>query len=92
MSWIITEDHLDLGPDFPSRVGVESLHPPELNGGAPIRFKLYDDDGELYYSGICDPAALDEDESADSLYACLQWAMGDAGATDLRISGKSVFA
>ena len=56
--WIIDEDHLfdpkedgasDKGVMGPSRITPEITT--QLNKGEGMPFRMYDDDGELYYSG-----------------------------------------
>lgn len=50
-------------------------------------FRLYDDDGNLYYEGLC----LDlDDQEGDSAFQPLDWAMNDAGCTrmDYRKKGQ----
>lgn len=86
MSWVITEDHLDSG--FPhSRVGTgrEDINQPiqsnlkESIVTDPIKIKLFDDDGELYYEGIISREWFNKDE----LYCFdpLHFAANDAGCT-----------
>jgi hypothetical protein len=51
-------------------------------------FRLYDDDNELYYEGLC----LNLDDQPDSsAFEPLDWAMGDAGCVrmDYRKKGDS---
>lgn len=94
MTWIVTHDHLDDGSDgIPSRVGVgqwDGDTPPPLDS-LPLRCKLYDDDGELYYTIAYDQSADDNDEDWGGLYQAYQWGMSDAGTTDLRVDGKPVY-
>lgn len=51
-------------------------------------FRLYDDDGELYYEGVC--LNLD-DAPEDGAFEPLDWAMNDAGCTrmDYRKKGET---
>jgi hypothetical protein len=50
-------------------------------------FRLYDDDGELYYEGLC----LDLDnQDGDSAFQPLDWAMGDVGCTEMRHRKRGV--
>jgi hypothetical protein len=51
-------------------------------------FRLYDDDGELYYSGVC--LKLDQ-MSGDSAFEPLDWARADAGCErmDYRKKGET---
>lgn len=55
--WIITEDHLDFSDDQsevgtigPSNISDEMME--SLKNGEGKPFRLYDDDRELYYSGL----------------------------------------
>lgn len=79
MQWIITKDHIgDL--DEKTRVGYGNYKGEPNN--LSIRFKLYDDDGELCYEGRCS----EED------FAPLDWAMNDAGCTEMKTSkGRAAF-
>lgn len=43
-----------------------------------FEFRLFDDDGELYYEGLCKDLENQDEQSA---FAPLDWAMNDAGAT-----------
>lgn len=68
MKWVITKNHLDGKNGFGNFKGDPST--------LPVRFKLYDDDGELYYEG----RASEED------FAPLDWAMAYAGCTIMKTS------
>jgi hypothetical protein len=59
--------------------------------GDVVSFRLYDDDGELYYTGEIDREAHDnaEDGAVGSLYEALQWGAYYAGCTDLRTRSES---
>src|SRR5262245_28776031 len=81
--WEITEDKISEG-EFPSRVGTAD--------GAVLdtdtyEFRLYDDDGILYYVGRANPPAYwaGEDMEDGSLIKAWKWGEYDAGAIDLRI-------
>lgn len=52
-----------------------------------FEFRLFDDDGEHYYSGVCRDLDL---QSAGPAFAPLDWAMNDAGCTrmDYRKKGE----
>jgi len=73
--WEITEDHINVGEDDKyNRKGVQG--PRGFVDGIPMpfKFKMFDDDGELYYEGVCseeDHAPLDD------------FGMPDAGATEI---------
>lgn len=85
MGAIILTDHLAkdscLGPEF-DRTNMKWYG--GLTGSDVVRFKMLDDDGEVYYSGRMDRATyeMDEDEHG-SAYNLLQWGMADAGTTDI---------
>ncbi len=70
-------------PSTPQAVLLEALDTP----GRGHRFRLYDDDGTLYYSGIAACNAEDEG-SEDVCYAPLgDFGCGYAGATEVRWDG-----
>lgn len=83
-AWKITEDKISDG-DLPTRVGwgQGTLSPDDVT----YEFKLYDDDGEHYYSGVCNAESYGyaDDGRDGSLYNAWRWAETDAGATDLRM-------
>jgi hypothetical protein len=79
--WTITKDHIATGADKP-RVGFGSYKGADAAADLPIRFKLYDDDGELYYEGRM--ATLDCD--GDAAFAPLDWATADAGCTEMQVA------
>lgn len=87
MFWKITKDHLG---DEPQAVGKGNGTPTEMKKSELITFKLYDDDGELYYSGVCDAEAYDDDDDPAGLYGALQWGAWNAGCTDLRLKLEDV--
>lgn len=86
-AWLITWDGVTPGmEDMTSRagrVGEGTLTTDEEH----YTFKLYDDDGEHYYSGKFNAEAylIGDDESEGALINAWQWGMYDAGTTDLRI-------
>ncbi|TSP14045.1 hypothetical protein [Cupriavidus campinensis] len=47
----------------------------ELRKQMPFAFRLYDDDGELYYEG------LSSDRDSETAFQPLDWAMADSGCT-----------
>ena len=61
MSWIITYDHIDERPRLFGAFG-------KLDG-LKYAFRLYDDDGELYYSGFSDDR--DSEAGFDPLDYCM---------------------
>lgn len=72
--FLVTFDHLD---------GCEMIL--EGHGFNPetadTAFRLYDDDGILYYSGI-----LTDDEFGDAQILALIWGRQDAGCTTIKVS------
>lgn len=77
--WIITKDHLnEVGSEY-NRVDVRShqfvTETRIRETGKLERFRLSDDDGEVYFEGV---RTADDD-------GCLDWAMADAGCTQLEI-------
>ena len=81
MYWKVKKDHL--ADEVSDRTGHTVGRP---DGGKLYTAKLYDDDGELYYTVLFDQEAWSDDDNPHGLYGCLHWAMRDAGATDLRVS------
>lgn len=83
MSWKIDRDYLADAPEQ-SDVGRG-----QYDEGAPApmsyRFRLLDDDGEVYYGGRYDAAALDDDEAYGGLYQALKWGASNAGCADLQV-------
>lgn len=88
--WVITKDHFydaddNLGGD---RRGMGNLRHVKALVGAdreqkaqwgeanlPFQFRLYDDDGELYYEGRCN------DRESEKAFFPLDWASFDSGCT-----------
>lgn len=70
----LTQTHLaDL--DKPRRFGKGRGHD---NDGT--RFRLFDDDGNLYWEGV-----MWDDGSESQAFAPLNWAMGDSGCTTMKL-------
>jgi hypothetical protein len=61
MAWKIDRDYLADGGIIESEVGTQSLGP-ELEGKT-YRFRLLDDDNEVYYGGVVDKNAVDKEDS-----------------------------
>lgn len=79
--WVIQHDHL--ARDFAgldSRVGKYDNEPSLPNEGEEVAFLLFDDDGELYYSGW-----LNDDPDCANQSAALKWAAADAGCTTIKV-------
>lgn len=73
LNWADGENHLDVY----KKVCVQSVdHKDELDSTLTERFRLYDDDGNLYYEG-----RSDDSSSFDPLD---DYGMPNAGAVDIR--------
>jgi hypothetical protein len=82
-AWKITHDLITEGvSDLPSRVGT--AQGTFSNGETRYEFRLFDDDGEHYYSGECNEAAYWA-EGEGSLMQAWQWGEYDAGAVHCRV-------
>lgn len=93
MRWVITKDHTeppdtagamnDVGWGQDDRGALVRLDIAMARVRARdsdmVPFKLYDDDGELYYEG----ASRDLGEEEERAFAPLDWAMRNAGCTRL---------
>lgn len=76
--WTITKDHLERpGSEF-NRAETEKA------ADHVIPFKLYDDDGNLYYEGYMSEKLY---EAGEAIFEPLDWAMADAGCTELKVNG-----
>lgn len=96
MAWIIVRDHLyESDPHLYQRreIGTQQEQPVPTGPAALQRvlehtFKLYDDDGILYYTGRCDEWAIDNDLAYGGLYQAYKWGESNAGTTDLKLLDK----
>lgn len=86
--WIITRDYIawDGEPEGTNLNAKGVVGPRTYNGATdttalPIKFKLYDDDGELYYDGRMNEDAMAEFGEGDPLYC---FGLPNAGATTLK--------
>jgi hypothetical protein len=87
MAWKIDRDYLKENEEE-GNVGRESVKP--LSDAPRYRFRLRDDDGEVYYGGWFDMADDDEgDDWESSPYGCWSWGMWDSGATDFQIRAEA---
>ena len=78
MYWEITKDLLAAELDCASRAGYSrGKVPPET--ATPQRFRLLDDDGEVYYEGIL----IDPLDRASG-FEPLDWAQYDSGCTEIQ--------
>jgi len=73
MRWVITDDCGDDG----LAVGSGNFPLGRL-AELPHRFRLRDDDGEVYYLGRSD------DQDSEAAFAPLDWATGYAGCTEIQ--------
>lgn len=81
--WIITKDNLnDKGVPL-NRVGTRSNNFGEERFTDTIPIRLLDDDGEVYYEGLATRKRI-LDSSEEHAFEPLDWAMADAGCTELQ--------
>lgn len=76
-AWIITEDHIN--PKEPTKRLTASYQVDTY----PVKFRLFDDDGILYYEGRA--------RTQDDVIQAHDWGMGYAGTTRSMISQDSPF-
>lgn len=76
-NWVITKDHIDGGSKH-SAVGAPSDRAQEIIKSGTA-FRLYDDDGELYYEG----RFLMHPEHHTG-FEPLDWAMNNMGCTEIK--------
>ena len=84
--WIITKDYLvDEESGIKSRVGTcSSKYDAEKFATRPqLHIRLLDDDGEVYYEGLATKKRI-LDSGEDLAFAPLDWAMADAGCTEMQ--------
>lgn len=75
--WVVTYDHLD---DLPVLVvGPNNADEREIYNRCKTPFRMYDDDGELYYSGLM----CDESEDSEGNGPLMDYGMPNAGAVRL---------
>jgi hypothetical protein len=85
--FVITKSTLDYPgfPDVLNQTHLEPLPRPRYFGrghghrGKGTPFRLYDDDGNLYWEGV-----MWDDGTEEQAFAPLEWAYGD-GCTEIRI-------
>lgn len=83
--WILTRNVLDEGQPEDMECGPAVLPRSDdyIEGAElPIKFRLLDDDREVYYEGQGNDAWLNGPE--EIAFAPLDWATGFAGATELQ--------
>lgn len=83
--WIITKDHISEAGQT-SAVGTRhrNLKPGEEDK-CTIPFKLFDDDGILYYEGLMTAKSADSMQVFSPLHG---WAMPDSGCTEIQVPDK----
>ncbi len=77
--WEITKDLIDTGAE--GTEGPRDLDPAIKEN--PAKFKMYDDDGELYYEGVI----YGEFDGFEPLEDFGTW---NAGCTEIRYNGKAL--
>lgn len=101
--WAIDRDHIDVGrvgtgqrdaeqvrDDAARIIGRRVTIEDNLSAACvedPVRFRVLDDDGEVYYGGAISRSWLDGDE--ELAFAPLIFATADAGATDMQYRDKN---
>ena len=85
-AWVITRDHLEhtneriIGPHNCTEAQREILMHPRTNADKLTRFRIYDDDGELYFSGWF----LGDSEAEEAFGPLDDFGAPDSGATEIR--------
>lgn len=82
MNAYIDKDHLEDAIPKGKPWRFEGMRP-EAEWSNVTRFRLYDDDGILYFSG-----SLEDDDQADTQYEVLKWAERDSGCTSIKVYVK----
>ena len=82
--WIITRDKLfedgcDITPSRANKVKSRNFNQDYFYLQELVKFKLFDDDGELYYEGMMTKKYLESEDP----FGPLDWAMADSGCTYL---------
>jgi hypothetical protein len=88
-AWIIDKDVIDAGNDE-GTIGPRNVNPLlenalKTNKKSGIPFKMYDDDGEHYYSGriLLDMNRIDESEGDEEFAPLDDFGMPNAGCTSI---------
>jgi hypothetical protein len=86
-AWLITQDHIEGGADTGTRgpSGAPDDLLASLRAGAGYEFEIFDDDGELYYSGRY--LGADREHGVDSEHAfgpLDDFGTPNAGATEIK--------
>lgn len=80
MGWIITHDMIASRGDRPQVGRVSAFWDEKRQKAATTSFRLYDDDGILYYQGL-----LIDGEYAESQFNALAWGEAFAGCTTIKV-------
>ena len=77
--WMITKDYISISSPAEG-VGMYDIAKSSSQNveEMPYKFKLYDDDGELYFEGIS------SDRESEDAFDPLDWAQADSGCTEIR--------
>jgi hypothetical protein len=94
MTVIIDKDFIDAGRagstlEETPQYGVEKvlgIDPSIPSTGKLVPFRLYDDDGELYYEG-----RLTDDDECENQSAALRFGEADAGCTTILVEREGVW-
>jgi hypothetical protein len=84
-AWVITRDYLDGVPVHVCGPRTATDREIKLAGTQGKAFKIYDDDGILYYSGKCWTSEADSDDMFGPLD---DYGTPNAGATEIRYRNK----
>lgn len=85
--WIITEDHTEEGNGDAGTIGprdIDTRIELELHRGHGRAFRMYDDDGELYYSGRIIGHGTYPDLGEEAFRPLDDFGTPNAGATEIR--------
>jgi hypothetical protein len=85
MAWTVAYDHLD-HKRMSVEGGITVEGGPLPSTGELIKFKLFDDDMELYYSGT-----LHDDDECLNQESALSWGEYDAGCTTIMVERDGVW-
>lgn len=85
--WLITKDHVSDGDDERVFGPRNSAFNPKYIMDHPGKqaFKMYDDDGELYYEGFI---VIEEDDGELDFAPLDEFGMPNAGATEIHYQNK----
>lgn len=84
--WKVTWDHLDHKKVTDVEGGITVDGDPLPDEGTVIKFRMFDDDGELYFSG----ELTDDDECVNQVSA-LSWGTWDSGCTTIKVERNGVW-